>query len=83
MIGNFLIFTNETDAWAKAEEEGRSAHPNGWSGNAVTKYVTIPEMTDADTFALEVSDYETLTPEETSNIVTEVLFRWEIIEDDD
>ena len=82
MTGQFLIFSSLNTAWAKAEEEGRSAHLNGWNGDAVTKYVTIPERTDADTFALEVSDYETLTPEETSNIVTEVLFRWEIEPDD-
>ena len=82
MTGNYLIYADESTAWAKAEEEGRSAHPNGWNGDAVTKYVTIPEMTDADTFALEVSDYETLTAEETNNIVTEVLFRWEIESDD-
>ena len=82
MIGSYLIFTNETDAWAKAEEEGRSAHPNGWNGDAVTKYVTVPEMTDAGTFALEVSGYGTLTADETASIVNEVLFRWEIEDDD-
>jgi len=82
MIGSYLIFTNEANAWAKAEEEGRSAHPTGWDDDAVTKYVTVPETTDAGTFALEVSDYETLTSDETASVVNEVLFRWEIEDDD-
>ena len=82
MTGNYLIYTDESTAWAKAEEEGRFAHPNGWNGDAVTKYVTIPETTDAGTFALEVSDYGTLTEDETASIVNEVLFRWEIEPDD-
>ena len=82
MTGNYLIYTEETKAWAKAEEEGRSTHPNGWDGDAVTKYVTIPEMTDAGTYALEVSNYNTLTSSETSSIVNEVLFRWEIEEEE-
>ena len=82
MIGSYLIFTKEANAWAKAEEEGRSSHPTGWDSDAVTKYVTIPEKTDAGMFALEVSDYGTLTEDETASVINEVLFRWEIETDD-
>lgn len=78
MTGNYLIYTEEATAWAKAEEEGRSQCPDGWGGVNVTQYITVPEITDAGTYALEVSDYETLTANETENIVNEVLFRWEI-----
>lgn len=78
MIGKFLVYTEESNAWAKAEEEGRSQLPQGWSGDNVTKYITVPQATDAGTYALEVSDYTTLTQEETEAIRTEVLFRWEI-----
>ena len=78
MIGSYLVFTKETDAWAKAEEEGRSQCPLGWDGDNVTQYITVPEQTDAGTFALEVSDYGTLTSNETASIVNEVLFRWEL-----
>ena len=78
MTGNYLIYTKEAEAWAKAEEEGRSECPDGWSGDNVTQYITVPEMTNANTYALEVTDYETLTMDEIENIVNEVLFRWEI-----
>ena len=44
----------------------------------MTQYITVPEITDAGTYALEVSDYETLTANETENIINEVLFRWEL-----
>ena len=78
MIGKFLVYTEESDAWAKAEEEGRSQLPQGWSGDNVTKYVTVPQGTDAETYALEVSDYTTLTQSELDAIQTDVLFRWEL-----
>ena len=78
MIGSYLVFTNETDAWAKAEEEGRVQCSQGWDGDNVTQYITVPEMTDAGTFALEVSDYGTLTTDEVASVVNEVLFRWEL-----
>ena len=77
MIGNFLLYNTESTAWAKAEAEGRVVYPNGWSGNSVTKYVTIPQQTDDEKWALEVSNYTTLTSSENSKIVNEVIFRWE------
>jgi len=80
MIGKFLVYTEESDAWEKAEEEGRSQLPQGWNGDSVTKYITVPQVTDAETYALEVSDYTTLTQSELDAIQTNVLFRWEIDE---
>jgi hypothetical protein len=78
MIGSYLVFTNEANAWAKAEEEGRLQCPLGWDGDNTTQYITVPEQTDAGTFALEVSDYTALTSDEVASVVNEVLFRWEL-----
>lgn len=83
MTGEFLIYPNEAEAMAKAEEEGRVAYPNGWSGIEVTKYVTKPFVLYAEEgqepeYALEVSNYTTLTQEETEAIQSEVLLFWEV-----
>ena len=80
MTGKFLIFINEADAWAKAEEEGRAVGFKGWTGEGVTKYVTEPQVDDAGSYALEVSNYTTLTESETASIQTEVLFKKELDE---
>lgn len=77
MTGQYLEYENELDAWAKAEEEGRLRYPTGWTEGAITKYVSSPVLADNEKWVLDVSDYEHLTEEETSNILTEVLFRWE------
>lgn len=83
MIGQFLIYSSEADAFAKAEEEGRARFPTGWSGETTTKYVSLPDVTHREegedaTYALEVSNYTTLTQEETEAIQAEVLFSWEV-----
>ena len=77
MNGQYLEYETQEQAWAKAEEEGRLRHPVGWANNEITKYVTSPVLADNEKWVLDVSDYESLTVEETNNILTEVLFRWE------
>ena len=48
MDGQFLVYSSENSAIAKAEEEGRAVYPNGWNGTEVTKYVTKPFVLYAD-----------------------------------
>lgn len=82
MTGKYLIYIDEANAWAKAEEEGRVQCPTGWNTDDGAKYMSEPEKTDAGTYALEVSNYETLTADELENIVTEVLFTSELPPDE-
>lgn len=83
MTGQFLIFSSLNTAWAKAEEEGKAVLPNGWNGNGA-KFVSSPDVLhreneeDELSYALDVSDYTTLTVGETESIVTDVTFGWEM-----
>ena len=82
MTGQFLVYSNYATAMAKAEAEGRVRFPTGWAGETKTKYVSLPGALytpdgEEPTYALDVSDYTTLTSQETGNIVTEVKYKWE------
>ena len=82
MDGQFLVYSSENSAMAKAEEEGRAIHPNGWNGTKTTKYVTKPfvlhtEEGQEPTYALDVSGYTTLTSGEVDDIVTSVTLPYE------
>ena len=87
MDGQFLVYSSENSAMAKAEEEGRAVHPNGWNGTEITKYVTKPFVLYAEegqepNYALDVSGYTTLTSGEIDDIVTSVTVYSEVEQDD-
>lgn len=70
-MANYLIYSTEEEAVAKAEEEGRALNLEHWVDPVnVTKYLTYPIVTDDGEFALDVTEYTTLTPEEQSSTVT-------------
>tara|TARA_B100002019_G_scaffold111531_1_gene95963 strand:- start:19008 stop:19244 length:237 start_codon:yes stop_codon:yes gene_type:complete len=61
----FLIYDTEQEAWDKAEEEGQALDLPFWQNpENITKVVTAPMLTNDGEWALEVTDYETLTMEE-------------------
>jgi hypothetical protein len=67
----FLIYSTEEEALAKAEEEGRAQNLPYWQDPVnTTKYLTGPIYTDDGEFALDVTEYTTLTAEEQSATVT-------------
>lgn len=70
-MANYLIYSTKEEAITKAEEEGRAQNLEHWVDSAnVTKYLTYPIITDDGEFALDVTEYTTLTAEEQSATVT-------------
>ena len=68
---SYLIYNTEAEALVKADEEGKhrnySYHtPRG----GTSRYLTFPVPTSDNKFALDVSEYETLTTEESAATVS-------------
>ena len=68
---SYLIYNTEAEALVKADEEGKhrnySYHtPRG----GTTRYRTFPVPTSDNKFALDVSEYQTLTAEESAATVS-------------
>ena len=70
----FLIYQTEEEAWEKAEEEGEAHNLPYWQNPDVnvTKTITEPMYTNDGEWALEVTDYSTLTEVEEEQIVEEL-----------
>ena len=70
---NYLVFNTKADAIARADAEGArvgySYHINGIG----TRYKTYPKLTASGTYALDVTEYE-LTSDEESSTTTSVTF---------
>ena len=68
---SYLIYNTEAEALVKADEEGKHRNyayhtPKG----GVCRYHTFPVPTSDNKFALDVSEYETLTAEELTATVS-------------
>ena len=68
---SYLIYNTQEEALVKADEEGKHRNyayhtPKG----GVCRYHTFPEPTSNNKFALDVSEYETLTAEESAATVS-------------
>ena len=83
-LTGYLVFDNEADAWARAEQEGRAVGYDFYLGTGIVKYTSEPHLTDDDKFALRINNYTALTDEEKASVVTTVNFyEHPIVEDDD
>lgn len=74
MSFKFIIYETEEAGLLKAEQEGKAQNLPYWqdSENNVTKYVSTPILTSDSKWALEVTNYTTLTESEKSLIVTTI-----------
>lgn len=71
-MANFLTYENEQDALDRADLEGQAQNLPYWQDSTnVTRTLTEPFYTTANKWVLEVTDYTTITEEETSLIVDE------------
>ncbi len=69
----FIIYETEEKGLEKAEEEGRAVGlPYYENPHFVTRYVTRPFLTKDSEWALDVTEYTTLTDEEKLLIVSTV-----------
>ena len=69
----FIIYNTIEEALVKAEEEGRAVRLPWWENpHWKMKYVSYPFITADSKWALDVTQYTTLTPEEESQTVEEV-----------
>jgi hypothetical protein len=67
----FIIYQTEEEGLIKAEEEGRAVGlPYYENPHFATRYVTRPFLTKDSEWALDVTDYTTLTPEEEASTVS-------------
>ena len=70
---NYLVYDNEADAIARADQEGiRRGYAYHRVGSG-TRYHTYPQVTTDSKYALVVNGYE-LTEDEESQISTNVTF---------
>jgi hypothetical protein len=68
---SYLIYNTEAEALAKADEEGKHRnYPYHRPSGGITRHHTLPEPTYDNKFALDVSEYETLTAEELAATVS-------------
>ena len=71
-MAKFLTYENEQDAWDRADAEGKAQNLPYWQDPVnVTRSLTSPFWTSTNKWVLEVTDYTTITEEETSLIVDE------------
>ena len=69
----FLIYNTIDEALVKAEEEGRAVGLPWWENpHWKMKYVSYPFITADSKWALDVTQYTTLTSQEESQTVEEV-----------
>lgn len=70
----FLIYQTEQEAWDKADEEGQAQNLPYWQDPDVnvTRTLTAPMYTKDGEWALDVTDYTTLTEEEQEVVVEEI-----------
>ena len=70
----FIIYYTEEQALQKAEQEGQAQNLPYWDDpeNNVTKLLTAPMLTNDEQWALDVTDYTTLTEEEELSTVEEL-----------
>lgn len=72
-MANYIIYSTASDAEAKAMQEGEAIGlPFFSDSSSPVKFATLPFITNDDKFALDVTDYTTLTEEEQATMVTEV-----------
>lgn len=69
----YLIFPTEEDAYARAEEEGKSQHLSFYINGVGSRYVTAPEQTVDGLWALDVETYD-LDEGEQATTTVEVIF---------
>jgi hypothetical protein len=69
----FIIYDTKEEALVKAEEEGKAVGLPWWENpHWKMKYVSYPFITADSKWALDVTQYTTLTSEEESQTVEEV-----------
>ena len=70
----FLIYQTKEEAEAKADEEGQALNLPYWQDPSVnvTRTLNAPLYTEDGEWALEVTDYTTLTEEEEQATVEEI-----------
>ena len=65
----YLIYTNEEDANARADEEGKRVGYSYWTEGTGTRWSTKPNPTAEGKYALNVTTYD-LTEEEQASTVS-------------
>lgn len=71
-MANFLTYENEQDALDRADAEGQALNLPYWQDPVnVTRTVTAPFYTSTNKWVLEVTEYTTLTEDETALMVDE------------
>ncbi len=71
-MANFLTYENEQDALDRADAEGQALNLPYWQDPVnVTRTVTTPFYTSTNKWVLEVTEYTTLTEDETALMVDE------------
>ena len=74
----YLLYSTEEEAWNRSEQEGIALGLAYHKVGSGSRYVTSPQLTADDQYALEVSTYN-LTEDEESSTVSEVTFPTEEI----
>ena len=64
----YLIFDNEEDANARADEEGKRVGYAYWTEGVGTRWATAPEPTADGKWALNVTVYDLTTDEQASTV---------------
>ena len=65
----YLIFDTEATGARRADAEGaRRGYAYHTAPNGVTRYHSYPQLTNDDTYALDVTDYELTSDEESSTV---------------
>lgn len=73
MSFKFIIYETEEAGLVKAEQEGQAQNLPYWQDSEnVTKYVSTPIVTSDSKWALDVTEYTTLTDEEETQVVNTI-----------
>ena len=73
-MAKYIVYFTEEQANAKADQEGKALNLPYWQNPDVniTRTATAPMYTDDGQWALDVTDYTTLTEEEEQATVEEI-----------
>ena len=64
----YLIYANKEDAIERADEEGKERGYSYWKNGIGTRWMTYPDETIDNTWALDVTDYDLDESEQASTV---------------
>lgn len=64
----YLIYANKEDAIERADEEGKEKGYSYWKNGIGTRWMTYPDETIDNTWALDVTDYDLDESEQASTV---------------